>query len=295
MAQIQANGVQIEYDTFGDAGARPLLLIMGLGTQMTRWRPAFCQMLVDAGHYVIRFDNRDIGLSEKFDHLGIPDMAELFASAMAGEPVVAPYTLSDMAADASGLLDALDIAQAHVVGASMGGMIAQTLAIEHADRLRSMTSIMSSTGNPELPPSTPEATAALLSPAGTTEEEVLERTVQINRTIGSPGYPEPEDDVRARAREDYQRSFHPVGVARQMAAIAASGNRKPALGNVRTPTLVIHGADDPLVPLTGGIDTHEAIAGSQLQVIDGMGHDLPEAIWPQVVGAITDHTLQHHR
>ncbi len=294
MAQAQANGIHIEYDTFGDRGGRPLLLVMGLGTQMTRWRPAFCQRLVDAGHFVIRFDNRDIGLSQKFDDHGTPDMAALFAAGMAGEPVQAPYTLEDMARDAVGLLDALDIERAHVCGASMGGMIGQTLAIHHPERLHSLVSIMSSTGNPELPPPTPEAAAALLSPAGQTLEEVLSRTVQINRAIGSPGYPETEEALRARAQSDFERSFHPAGVVRQMAAIAASGNRKPQLASVRTPTLVVHGAADPLVPLAGGIDTHESIPGAALQVIEGMGHDLPEALWPNIVELISAHTARHH-
>jgi len=280
MTAITANNITIEYDTFGDAGARPLLLIMGLGAQMTRWRPEFSEMLADEGHYVIRFDNRDIGLSQKFDHAGVPNMAEMMARAQAGEPPDAAYTLSDMAADAAGLLEALGIETAHICGASMGGMIAQTMAMEHGHRVKSMTSIMSSTGNPELPPAKPEAMQALMSPAGTTLEEVLERSVHVARTISGPGYQDPEADIRARAQADFERSFYPVGTARQMAAIIATGNRKPGLGSITIPTLVIHGKDDPLVPLAGGVDTHEAIAGSRLRVFDGMGHDLPEPLWP---------------
>ncbi len=295
MSQLRINGIDIEYDTFGSPSDRPLLLIMGLGTQMTRWRPEFCQRLVDNGHYVIRFDNRDIGLSHKFDDAGIPDMVQLFAAALEGKPVEAPYTLDHMADDAVGLLDALEIERAHICGASMGGMIAQTMAIRSGDRLHSMTSIMSSTGNPELPPSKPEAMAALTSPAGTTLEEVLERAVSISRTIGSPAYQDSEENIRERARQDFERSFYPAGVTRQMAAIAASGNRKPALANVTTPTLVIHGKDDPLVPVEGGLDTAEAVTGSRLELIEGMGHDLPEEVWDQIVGAISEHTGQHHR
>lgn len=294
MPQVTANGITIEYDTFGDESARPLLLVMGLGAQMTRWRPELCQMLVDEGHYVIRFDNRDVGLSHKFDEAGVPDMAQIFVQAQAGQPVSAAYSLDDMADDAIGLLDALGIDRAHVCGASMGGMIVQAMAIRHGPRLRSMVSIMSSTGNPDLPGSTPEASAALLSPAGKTPEEVLDRAVAVSRVIGSPAYQDEAEAIRERARADFERSFYPVGVARHMAAIAASGNRRPHLAGVTTPTLVLHGKDDPLVPLTGGIDTHEAIPGSRLEVFEGMGHDMPQALWSDITRHIGAHTQQHH-
>jgi pimeloyl-ACP methyl ester carboxylesterase len=176
----------------------------------------------------------------------------------------------------------------------MGGMIVQTMALRHGPRLRSMVSIMSSTGNPDLPKATPAASAALVSPAGTTLDEVLDRAVSISRVIGSPVFPDDEAALRSRARADFERSFYPVGVARQMAAIAASGNRRPHLPRVTTPTLVIHGKDDPLVPLAGGIDTHEAIPGSRLEVFEGMGHDLPEALWPDIVRHVSEHTRRHH-
>ncbi len=295
MPSTIANNITLEYDTFGNPGDRPLLLIMGLGAQMTRWRPEFCEMLASEGHYVIRFDNRDIGLSQKFDDAGVPDMATMFAEMREGKRPAAPYTLSDMASDAAGLLDALGIDTAHVCGASMGGMIAQMMAIEHGHRARSMVSIMSSTGNPELPQATPEASAALMSPAGTTLEEVLDRAVSTARVIGSPAYPAPEEDIRARAKADFERSFYPVGTARQMAAVAATGNRKPQLQSLTVPTLVIHGKADPLVPVEAGVDTHETIAGSELRLFDGMGHDLPEALWPDIVNAISMHTGEHHR
>jgi pimeloyl-ACP methyl ester carboxylesterase len=294
MAQIQANGINIEYDTFGDRGARPLLLVMGLGAQMTRWRPEFCAQLADRGHFVVRFDNRDVGLSRRFDEAGMPDMAQIFLARQSGASVSAPYLLRDMADDAVGLLDALDIDRAHVCGASMGGMIVQTMAIHHGARLRSMVSIMSTTGNPDLPPASPEAMGALMSPAGTTLEEVLDRAVAVQRVIGSPGYPDEPERIRERARADHARAFYPVGVARQMAAIAASGNRKPLLASVTTPTLVIHGKDDSLVPVSGGIDTHEAIPGANLALFDGMGHDLPEPLWDEIVGLITEHTTRNH-
>jgi pimeloyl-ACP methyl ester carboxylesterase len=294
MPQILANGISIEYDSFGDPAGRPLLLVMGLGAQMTRWRPEFCELLADEGHFVIRFDNRDVGLSHKFDDAGVPNMVEIFMKAQAGQPVSAPYTLDDMADDAVGLLDVLGVDRAHVCGASMGGMIVQTMALRHGHRLRSMVSIMSSTGNPELPPATPEAMAALLSPAGTTLDDVLDRAVTLWRAIGSTAYPDSADRIRRQARADFERSFYPVGTARQMAAVAVSGNRRPHLHQVTTPTLVIHGKNDPLVPLAGGIDTHEAIPGSRLEVIEGMGHDLPEPLWNDIVRLIAEHTARHH-
>lgn len=294
MTAIKANDITIEYDTFGDTSARPLLLIMGLGAQMIAWRPEFCEMLAKSGHYVIRFDNRDSGLSQKFDDAGVPDVAQMFVDMQAGKQPSAPYNLGDMASDAAGLLDALGIETAHICGASMGGMIAQAIAIDHGGRVRSMTSIMSSTGNPEMPSSTPEASAALTRPAGTTLEEILDRAVKNTRIIGSPAYPAPVEDIRTRARAAYERSFYPAGFARQMAAIAATGNRKPKLQNIAIPTLVIHGKSDPLVPVEAALDTHEAIAGSKLRLFEGMGHDLPEPLWPEIVEAISVHTLENN-
>ncbi len=287
MAQLAANGIQIEYDTFGERTGRPLLLVMGLGAQMIHWRAEFCQQLADAGHFVVRYDNRDVGLSTKLDSAGVPDIAAMMAQAAAGEPVSAPYTLDDMALDGFGVLDALDIPAAHICGASMGGMIVQAMAINDPKRVKSLTSIMSSTGNRDLPPSKPEAMAALMSPAGTSRDEVLARSVSVSKIIGSPGYPADPEEVQARALEAFERAFHPVGVARQMAAVASHGSRKPALANLELAALVIHGKADPLVPVEAGIDTHEALRGSQLMLIDGMGHDLPRQVWPQIVSAIT--------
>ncbi|MDZ7685255.1 MAG: alpha/beta hydrolase [Gammaproteobacteria bacterium] len=294
MTQITANNIEIEYDTFGDPSGRPLLMIMGLGAQMTRWREELCQMLADEGHYVIRFDNRDIGLSQKFGHFGVPNIMRVFADSQAGKPVHAPYTLGDMAEDAEGLLNALHIDKAHVCGASMGGMIAQMMAVHHRERVLSLTSIMSTTGDPNLPKSTEEASAALTSPPGKDLDEVVERAVAVARAIGGKGFPIEAEAIKQRARADYERSFYPDGVSRQMAAIAATGNRRHQLEHLDLPTLVIHGSDDPLVPVEGGVDTHEAIKGSRLKVIDGMGHDLPEAAWPEIVEAITEHTTANH-
>ncbi len=294
MAQITANGISIEYDTFGSRSSRPLLLVMGLGAQLIHWRDEFCDQLADRDHFVIRYDNRDAGLSEKFGHLGTPDMMEIAGRLMAGEPAGAPYSLDDMAADAFGLLDNLDIEAAHICGASMGGMIVQAMALLAPHRVHSMTSIMSSTGNPELPASSDEAMAAMLSPAATNREEAIERTLAVSGVIGSPAYPVPEDEVRRRAAQGYDRSFYPEGVARQMAAIASHGNRRPALETLEVPALVIHGDADPLVRLDGGHDTHQALRGSKLLVLEGMGHDLPEPLWSEVIDAIDALTQEAH-
>jgi pimeloyl-ACP methyl ester carboxylesterase len=290
MPQARVNGVKIEYDTFGRGADRPLLLVMGLGAQMIQWDEAFCRQLVDAGHFVIRFDNRDVGLSEYFDSAGIPDTAETMRKMLSGEKPDVPYTADDMAADAFGVLDALDLASAHICGASMGGMIVQTMAINAPRRVRSLTSIMATTGNRALPPAKPEAIAALMSPPARTRDEAIERSLATARVIGSPGYSATEEEIRARAARAFDRAFHPEGVARQMAAIASHGSRKEKLQKLELPALVIHGRDDPLVPVEGGIDTHEALNGSELLVIDGMGHDLPRALWPQIVGAIAELT-----
>jgi pimeloyl-ACP methyl ester carboxylesterase len=287
MANVQANGIRIEYDTFGSRGDRPLLLVMGLGAQMIHWRSQFCQQLADAGHFVVRYDNRDTGLSTKFDAAGVPDMATIMTQMAEGKPITTPYTLFDMADDGFGVLDALDIPAAHICGASMGGMIVQAMTIRNRRRVKSLTSIMSTTGNRELPPAKPEAMAALMSPPGTTRDEVLARSVSVSGIIGSPGFPADPAEVRARALEAYERAHYPVGVARQMAAVASNGSRKDALAKLDIPALVIHGKADPLVPVEGGIDTHEALRGSQLMVIDGMGHDLPKQVWPQIVAGIS--------
>lgn len=286
MAQARANGLTLEYETFGRPADDPLLLVMGLGAQMILWPEAFCERLAARGHHVIRFDNRDVGLSSKLDHLGVPDLMQLAGAAMMRQPIEAPYLLSDMANDAVGLLDALALDSAHVVGASMGGMIVQQMAIDHPRRLRTLTSIMSTTGNPELPPAKPEAMSALLTPVPPEREAAIERGVNVFRTIGSPGFPFDEAMFRQQAERAFDRCFHPEGVVRQLAAILASGSRKEKLAAVKLPALVIHGKADPLVPVEGGIDTAAAIPGAELLLIDGMGHDLPEGAWPRMIDAI---------
>lgn len=287
MPTLSANGIRIAYDEFGDRSAPALLLIMGLGGQMVLWRDDFCRTLAARGHRVIRFDNRDVGQSSWFDHLGVPDVMTVVSAALARQPIAAPYTLRDMAADARGLLDALDIRVADVVGASMGGMIAQTLAVENPTRVRTLTSIMSSTGNPDLPPPSPAALGALMAPLPQDREESIERGVAVFRTIGSPGFPFDEAEVRTLAALQYDRGFNPGGVTRQLVAILASDNRVQALRALRLPALVVHGRDDPLIPLAAGEDTAAAIPGAELLVIDGMGHDMPRPLWPRLIDAIT--------
>lgn len=287
MAQATANGIQIEYDTFGDRSARPLLLVMGLGAQMIAWDPDFCRLLADRGHFVVRFDNRDVGLSTKFEAAGVPDVAGAMAASAAGKKVEAAYTLADMADDAFGLLDALGIEAAHIVGASMGGMIVQQMAIQRPQRVLSLTSIMSSTGNPALPPAKPEAMARLTMPAPQEREAAIEYRLATSKIIGSVPDVIDEERLRRLAAEAYDRSFYPVGMARQLVGIVASGPRHEQLREVRVPTLVVHGAIDPLVPVEGGKDTAACIPGAELLIIDGMGHDLPAAYWPQIVDAIS--------
>ena len=287
MPIARANGIEIAYDTFGAAGAPPLLLIMGLGAQMILWDEDFCAALAARGHHVIRFDNRDVGLSTKLADHGAPNLMTAMSTFFMRGTVDAPYTLSDMAADAAGLLDVLEIEAAHVVGASLGGMIAQTLAIEHPHRVRTLTSIMSTTGHRDLPPGRPEAMAVLMTPAAEDREGSIGRALKVFRTIGSPGFPFDEARVRRVAGLSYDRCFHPAGVARQMVAILASGSRHERLGSVGVPSLVIHGADDPLLPVEGGIDTAQAIPGAELLIIEGMGHDLPRAVWPRLIDAIS--------
>jgi pimeloyl-ACP methyl ester carboxylesterase len=292
MTRVRANGIELDYDSFGSPKGRPLLLIMGLGGQSIMWDEGFCDALAGRGHFVVRYDNRDVGLSTKFDAAGIPNVMELMLQSATGKTPAVPYTLDDMADDAAGLLDALGLDTAHVCGASMGGMIAQTVAIRHPRRLRSLVSIMSSTGDPSLPQAKPEAMAVLMTPPPVDRAGSLDAAVGVWRTIGSPGFPFDEAKIRERAGRLYDRSFYPQGTARQMAAIVAHGNRAPKLREVSAPTLVIHGAADPLVPIEGGRHTAHSIPGAELLVIEGMGHDLPEGAWPQLVGAISEHTAK---
>lgn len=286
MPKAEINDLEIEYDTFGNSSDKPLLLVMGLGAQMISWDEEFIKFLTDRGFYVIRFDNRDVGLSTKCEEAGEPNVMQAVMATQRGETVEAPYSLEDMADDAMGVLDALGIDKAHICGASMGGMIVQIIAFRHPSRVLSLTSIMSTTGNPDLPQPTPEAMQALLSPAPTERNAYIEHSLKIGRLLYGSGFPYDEKRRRELAEKVYDRCFYPIGFGRQLLAIMANGNRKPKLSSIKVPTLVIHGGDDPLVPVEGGRDTHEAIPGSELLIIDGMGHSLPPEIWEQVSDAI---------
>ena len=286
---VRANGIDICYEIFGNPDAEPMLLIMGLGAQMIHWDDDFCRQLAARGFRVIRFDNRDIGKSGKLTggaRLGAVEMLKLRFLKI---PVAAPYKLSDMAQDVIGLMDVLKIRSAHLVGASMGGMIAQEIAITFPERVRSLTSIMSTTGNPKVPPPTREASAMLMAPPTTTKEEYLARFAQTWKILRVGSFPEDEALDRSRAERTYERGLNPAGVGRQLRAILASGSRKERLRSVKAPTLVIHGTVDPLVRPEGGKDTAASISGAKLLMIDGMGHALPIPMWPQIIGAIDQH------
>ncbi len=288
MSRITANGIEIEYDTFGLRGDPPLLLVMGLGSQMIVWDVEFCALLAARGHYVIRFDNRDVGLSTRFGRSGTPNIPEMMARSQRGDIVEVPYLLSDMAGDAAALLEALELSGAHVVGVSMGGMIAQSLAIHFPKRVLSLTSIMSTTGNPELPAGKPDAIQRLMVPPPSEREAAIDYALDTMRLIASSGFPFDEDRRRRSAARCYDRGVYPEGATRQLAAILASGSRLDALTRLRLPALVIHGKEDPLVPVEGGLDTHRAIKGSELLLIEGMGHDLPVGAWPAIVDVVSE-------
>ena len=291
-ARVRTNGIELHYDTFGDEGAPPMVLIMGLASQMIAWDEEFCGALAARGFRVIRFDNRDVGLSSRLDHLGVPNVGLLMLGRLAGQVMPAAYTLSDMARDVIGLLDALGIDTAHFVGASMGGAIAQTLAIEQPERLRSLCSIMATSGDPSLPPPTPEALQLLMTPTPTDEVGYSRRYLQIMRVLRGRGFPLDEARDVERAAQNFARGVYPPGVARQLVAILASGSRKAALPHVRVPTLVIHGDADPLVPVECGIDVADTVPGAELVIIEGMGHALPMTMWPRIVEAIATHAAR---
>ena len=285
----RANGIDICYEIFGEPKAEPMLLIMGLGAQMVLWDDAFCEQLAARGFRVIRFDNRDIGQSGKLTggkRLGAVELLKLRFLKIA---VAAPYRIIDMARDTTGLMDALGIKSAHLVGASMGGMIAQEIAISFPQRIRSLTSIMSTTGNPKVPPPTKEAGAMLMAPPPTTKEEYFARFAQTWKILRVGSFPEDEALDPSRAARIFSRGLNPAGVGRQLRAILASGSRKQRLRSVTAPTLVIHGTVDPLVRPEGGIDTAASIPGAKLLMIEGMGHAIPIPMWPQIIDAIDKH------
>jgi pimeloyl-ACP methyl ester carboxylesterase len=286
---VRANGIDICYEIFGDPDAEPMVLIMGLGAQMIHWDDDFCRQLAARGFRVIRFDNRDIGKSGKLSGGKRLSPVELLKLRFLKIPVAAPYKLNDMAQDVIGLMDALKIRTAHLVGASMGGMIAQEIAITFPERVRSLTSIMSTTGNPKVPGPTREAAAMLMAPPATEREEYLERFAQTWKVLRVGSFPEDEALDRSRAERTFERGLNPAGVGRQLRAILASGSRKERLASVKAPTLVIHGTVDPLVRPEGGQDTAASIPGAKLLMVEGMGHALPIPMWPQIIDAIDQH------
>ena len=274
-ATVKANGIEIVYDMFGEPDKSPVLLIVGLGQQMIAWDEEFCAQIAARGYRVIRFDNRDTGLSTKLDKAAVPNMAVVFEAMVKGKPVESPYSILDMADDAVGLLDALGIESAHVVGESMGGMIAQRMVIHHADRVRTLTSIMSSTGEPGLPPPTPEAMDILANRPPTDREEYIEDYGERWRVLNGQNLPYDEEAFRGLAAKIFDRGLNPAGFARQLTAVIADASRKQTLKSVTVPTLIIHGDADPLVPFECGIDTANSVQGSELLIIEGMGHTFP--------------------
>ena len=282
------NGIEIAYDTFGERTSPPVLLIMGLGTQMILWDEEFCSLLAAKGFWVIRFDNRDIGLSSKLDAFGMPNVFEL----LQGKAVQLPYTLRDMADDAISLLDALDIPSAHIVGISMGGMIAQLTAIHHPRRVMTLGSFMSSTSDPALPPPKPEAIQVLFKPIPVKKEPFIDHFMETWRVLNGDQMPMDEERVLRFAEQTFVRGIHPPGNVRQLAAILTAPSRRHALSRVAVPTLVIHGDADPLVPVACGIDTAESVPGAHLHIIPGMGHMLHPLAWKEIVDAVEDLAAQ---
>ena len=286
--QISANGIAIEVEDLGKPTGEPLLLIMGLGMQLTAWHRGLVQQMLDQGFRVIRFDNRDVGLSQNFDGLGAPNLALAALQRLARWPVRSAYSLSDMADDAAGVLTALGLKSAHVCGASMGGMIAQQLALNHPVRVRSLTLMMTDSGARGLPRPTLKVSAALLArPADPYDlDSLVDHYYRLFRLIGSPAYPGPEAWLRQVCADAVRRSNRPQGFARQLMAIAADTGRAAQLGRIKRPTLVLHGLADPLIPVAAAHDLAARIPGAQLELIEGMGHDLPEPLWPRFVAAI---------
>jgi proline iminopeptidase len=291
MPSLNANGIRIAFDTAGDPKAVPLLLINGLGLQLSSWPDEFVDGLVELGFYVIRFDNRDCGLSTKFEQAGTPSLALAWLKQKLHWPIRPPYTLQDMADDALGVLSALGVARAHVVGVSMGGMIAQLMAAKYPARVLSLTSIMSSSGRRGLPgPEKRVRRAMLRRPRAAGDiDAMVEYNVQLLQAMASPAYPTAEKQLRRRVARALRRNCCPGGVARQALAVAACGDRTPQLRTIAAPALVIHGAADPMVPLACGADTAQAIPGARLEVIEGMGHDLPSQLLERLLALIDAH------
>jgi pimeloyl-ACP methyl ester carboxylesterase len=291
MAKVHANDIDICFEDLGDPDGRPLLLVMGLGCQLITWPDEMCEMFVARGFRTVRYDNRDAGESTWFDERGLPDLFGI----VAGDISTVAYSLADMTDDAIGLLDTLSIESAHVFGVSMGGMIAQDLAIRYPGRVRSLCSTMSTTGDRSVGQPTARAVEMLLRPAATNREEVIELEIEARRVIGSPGYPFDEEFERDRIARHYERAYHRDGTARQLAAILAAPDRTASLGSVRVPTLVIHGDGDPLIDVSGGRATAAAVPGSKLEIIEGMGHDLPLQLYEHIVATTSANAEEAER
>ena len=287
--QIKANGITLEVEDHGSPAGEPLVLIMGLGMQLVAWHEDFVQSLVNRGFRVIRFDNRDIGLSENFDRLGMPNLAVAALKHTVGWPVSSPYALADMANDTAALLDVMGIPRAHICGASMGGMISQQLALRHPDRVKSLTLMMTSSGSRRLPQPAMRVRTAMLSRPDDPKDfdSIVSHYVSIYKLIGSPGYPAGDEWLTKRLSMSVQRSYRPRGTVRQLTAIAADGDRSSLLPRIKAPTQVLHGLADPLVPVEAGRQLASLIPGAKLDLIDGMGHDLPIALWPRFADGIS--------
>jgi pimeloyl-ACP methyl ester carboxylesterase len=289
MPKAYVNGIDIEYETFGESNLQPILLIAGLGSQLLAWPESFCEILAKKGFLVIRFDNRDVGLSTKFEDAGIPDMAEISAAYIRGEKPKIPYTLDDMVDDAIGLLDALHIKKAHICGASMGGMIAQIIAYRHPTYVLSLTVIMSTTGNPELPPSKPEIMMQFFAPVPSEREAYITEMIKRDSLING-AFPYDENQSREYRTREYDRSYYPDGIARQLAAMAIPGNIKPYISSISAPTVVIHGSEDPFNLVEAGKDIASSIPDAELVIIEGMGHSFPHEIIPRIISEIDENS-----
>lgn len=282
------NNIEIEYETFGDPSGNPLLLISGLGAQMITYLPEFCELFVKEGFYIIRFDNRDVGLSTKFDEKGVPNVFEAVMKTRSKQPFDPPYHLEDMADDAVGLLDFLKIEKAHILGASLGSMIAQVVAYRHPSRVSSLILIMGTTSNPDLPEGKPEAIQLLMTPMPAERKSYVEESVKRGKVLYGSGFPYDEDLRQKLAEEAFDRCFYPDGQIRQLVAGLANGDRRERIKKIKVPSLVIHGEEDPLFPVECGIDLSESIPGAELLTINGMGHSLPPETWLRIVKSVVN-------
>jgi len=282
--RVRVRGVDLEYETFGSAGDPPMVLIMGFAQQLIAWADSFCQQLAARRFHVVRFDNRDIGLSTKFDSAPRPNIPAI----LGGDKTTVAYAIDDMADDTAGLIEELGFVSAHMVGLSMGGMIAQSLAIRHPARVKSLTSIMSTTGEPKVGYAKPEVISLMTRRPPADRDGNIELGLEVWRALRSPGFPFDEPRVRDRITRAFDRCHHPAGVSRQFAAILSQSDRTERLREVRVPVAVIHGAEDPLIHVSGGEATARAIPGAKLLVVPGMGHDLPEDLWPLIIDTIAE-------